>query len=161
MIQEYGEGVSLVLLSRLKFGAAGHGAYGEVYKGSWHGNAVAIKVLRADQFAAVGWAAINSEAQIMASLRHPNIVTFFGAGITPDDRAFIISELMTRGSLRLVLDAALVQSPGIAWVRRLAMCKDIAAGMRFLHGRTPPLVHRYIIGTRRSHRISHLWNMWS
>lgn len=133
----------LSTICKIFVGFAGTGGYGEVFMGNWHGNEVAIKVLHLDQFSAVGWAAINSEASVMASLRHPNIVTFFGAGVTPNDRAFIVSEFMGMGSLRTVLDNALESdNEYIPWDRRFSMSRDIAAGMRFLHGRSPPLIHR-------------------
>jgi len=77
----------------------------------------------------------------MSSLRHPNIVTFFGAGVDDEGNGFLITELMATGSLRGVL-ANTRDHTELSWMRRLQFSADIAAGMLFLHSRQPPMLHR-------------------
>lgn len=77
----------------------------------------------------------------MAGLRHPNIVTFFGAGVDQADCEFLITELMSRGSLTSVLLDQKAH-PTLAWSSRLGFARDIASGMLFLHSRKPPMLHR-------------------
>ena len=85
------------------------------------------------------------EAEFMRTIRHPNIVLFLGGGImvdTSDKNAqipFLVVELMSRGTLLSVLKD---QTVHIDHQQRLRMALDIAKGMRFLHGLTPPRIHR-------------------
>lgn len=66
----------------------------------------------------------------MRSIRHPNLLTFFGAGKDRQNRAFLVTELMARGSLRRLLrDTTLA----LDWPMRLQFAVDVAAGMRYLH----------------------------
>lgn len=66
----------------------------------------------------------------MRSIRHPNLLTFFGAGTDRQNRAFLVTELMARGSLkRLLRDTTLA----LDWPMRLQFAVDAAAGMRYLH----------------------------
>ena len=52
----------------------------------------------------------NREAQVMASLRHPNVVLFMGACIAPPD-LMIITELMNKGSLHEGLHTETLSAP--------------------------------------------------
>lgn len=42
------------------------------------------------------------EAKLQRSLRHRNVVLFYGAGIFEDDSPFLVTEFMAKGSLREV-----------------------------------------------------------
>lgn len=42
------------------------------------------------------------EARLQRSLRHRNVVLFYGAGIFEDDSPFLVTEFMAKGSLREV-----------------------------------------------------------
>lgn len=76
----------------------------------------------------------------LASLRHPNVVCFFGAGSVPNSGdPFLVTELMTNGSLRDMLSKHLIP---LNWGVKKTICADIVAGMQFLHSRNPPMVHR-------------------
>lgn len=117
-----------------------HGAFGEVYRATWMGNAVACKQLKQvlEEFESESFAA---EAAAMSGLRHPNIVTFFGAGVDDDGRGFLVTELMARGSLRHALKDT-DNYPLLSWESRLRFATDVVAGMLFLHSRQPPMLHR-------------------
>ena len=80
---------------------------------------------------------------MLASMRHPNIVAFFGVVTTP--AAAIVTEYCSRGSLTAVLRAARADpaaAAGLTWGRRLGMALDAAKGMLYLHSRSPPIIHR-------------------
>lgn len=126
---------------RCRFGhIIGVGGFGTVYEGFWGHIKVAIKVLRtpideldektADEF--------QREITFMESIRHPHLLSFFGAGRDDDGRAFLVTELMERGSLQTLLERNLRleieqgQMP-LDWNLRLSFALDTAKGMIYLH----------------------------
>jgi serine/threonine protein kinase len=98
-----------------------------------------------------------------STLRHPNVVVFYGACTTPPDLA-IVTEWVARGSLRAVLeDESIRTSPqthththlrmtvvrrlissGVERLRLLSFATDTARGLHFLHSHDPPIIHRGI-----------------
>ncbi|KAL4447322.1 hypothetical protein ABPG77_007355 [Micractinium sp. CCAP 211/92] len=138
------------------FHPLGEGSFGRVYLASYYETLVAIKILvsfdekELEAQAAANLlslsspilAALNKEASLLASLRHPNVVQFIGVTTFPPA---IITEFCSRGSLADVLRQAR-SSPEAAreltWPRRLAMALDAALGVLYLHTRPHPIVHR-------------------
>ena len=116
----------------------GAGGYGEVYRARYRDMSVAMKVLR---FPTNDSMTLEFEREIkfMQTVRHPNIVLFLGAGRTRDGIPFIISEFVSRGSLRDLLDD---NSQVISNKKKIKFGLDIAHGMNFLHSLSPPRVHR-------------------
>jgi eukaryotic-like serine/threonine-protein kinase len=78
----------------------------------------------------------RAEAQVAASLHHPNIVAVYDWG--EDSVPFIVLELLAGGSLRGVLDRGLRLSP--AQAARLG--SQVTAGLEYAHNRG--VVHRDI-----------------
>lgn len=78
------------------------------------------------------------EVDFLRSLKHANLVHFYGTGVYEDATPFILLEFVERGSLRSVLDG----EDELDWPLRVRFALDIARGMRHLHSRTPPLLHR-------------------
>ena len=74
------------------------GAYGEVFRGVWQGNDVAIKVFSAGLLTSEGVASFQREVFVMNCLRHPNVVLLLGACQTPP-KLSIIMEYVAGGSL--------------------------------------------------------------
>jgi serine/threonine protein kinase len=70
------------------------------------------------------------QVSFMRSCRHPHILTFYGAGVDRESRAFLVTELMTNGSLKPLLRN---HSRPLSWLTRLGFAKDIAQGMNYLH----------------------------
>ena len=116
----------------------GAGGNGEVYRARYRDMFVAMKVLRMPTNDSIMWE-FEREIKFMQTVRHPNIVLFLGAGRTRDDSPFIISEFVSRGSLRDLLDD---NSQVLSTDRTIKFCLDIAHGMNFLHSLTPPRIHR-------------------
>ncbi|MEM7322184.1 MAG: PASTA domain-containing protein [Actinomycetota bacterium] len=128
-----------LLLSRI-----GSGASADVYQASdlKLGRDVAVKQLRAeltddDRFLKL----FRSEAHLAAQLSHPNILTVFDWSEDPDGAdggAYIVTEMLSGGTLRHILNAAGPLDPAQAAVIGL----QAARGLAFAHEQG--LVHRDI-----------------
>ncbi|KAK9091653.1 hypothetical protein Sjap_024830 [Stephania japonica] len=116
----------------------GLGSYGEVYRGDWHGTAVAIKKFLDQDISGDALEEFRSEVRIMKRLRHPNVVLFMGA-VTRAPNLSIVTEFLHRGSLYRLIHGPNNQ---LDERRRLRMALDVARGMNYLHNCTPVIVHR-------------------
>ncbi len=96
--------------------------------------AVAIKLLR-DDGDRRSIERFQQEAQILARLHHPNVVSVFDAGVDGDDR-FIVMELVDGPTLRELLDDAGPLAPE----RAGEIASGLAAALGFAHGHH--VVHR-------------------
>lgn len=83
------------------------------------------------------------EAALLASMRHPNVVNFFGICREPP---CIITEFCSGGSLAEVLAEARrnpeTAGAALTWQRRLNMMLHAAVGMLYLHSRPQAIIHR-------------------
>jgi len=83
--------------------------------------------------------AFEEEVRLVVHLRHPNITTVMGAVVGDDP--LLVMECMEHGSLReLLLNETFVLEPQFL----LSLLRDVAAGMKFLHMASPPIVHNDI-----------------
>ncbi|XP_076263904.1 epidermal growth factor receptor isoform X1 [Rhynchophorus ferrugineus] len=119
----------------------GYGAFGVVYKGIWLFNGespvkipVAIKVLRNDT-SANNSKEFLSEAYIMASVDHPNLLKLLAVCMT--SQMMLITQLMPLGCL---LDFVRKNHDKIGSKIMLNWCTQIARGMAYLEEKR--LVHR-------------------
>jgi hypothetical protein len=145
----------------------GSGSYGLVYLADWDQTSVAVKILTektfgntfsslivhdSEEISAVSRVnplvdamvdAMMQEAELMASLRHPNVVQFLAVCLLPPA---IVTEWCVRGSLFGVLQASNNDKElarQLTWGRRLSMAFDAAKGMLYLHNNRPvPVIHR-------------------
>lgn len=131
----------------------GEGSYGLVWLGRYLQTSVAVKVLTHDTRKTVGWhpdqppsdaalLALQKEASIMASLRHPNCVQYLGCCLDPPA---LVMEYCSRRSVDKILADALNDdraSKQLDWVHLLGIATDAAKGMLYLHTRSPPIIHR-------------------
>jgi len=115
----------------------GAGAFGEVFKGSWKGTEVAIKVMHTGNVSKEMKNNFIEEMRVMNTLRHPNVVLFMGASSKPP-KMCILMEFMTLGSLHEVLHNELISS--IPHALQLKIALGAAKGMHFLH--SSGIVHR-------------------
>lgn len=132
----------------------GQGAFGKVYRSVWNETPVAVKFLmpwKSDtstvalesHFEKRNNEAIMSmletEADILSSLRHPNIVQFMGICAEPP---CIVSEFCEKGSLLTLLKSAAKEDKFLpTWEMCLKMVIDAATGILYLHSRSKPIVH--------------------
>ena len=78
------------------------------------------------------------ECEQSSRLRHPNIVPFFGIYDPPGAR--VPSLVMER--LRCSLTSLLENNPMVPIGTKIWIIKDVALGLRYLHTRNPPIIHR-------------------
>jgi len=108
----------------------GAGSFGEVFKGSFKGQPVAVKTML--NVTEKDVRAFRSEILLTATFRHPNIVHFVGA-CWGQELVCLVLEWVPKGSLTELLNDQL--SVELRWeepLLRLAM--DIARGMSYIHG---------------------------
>jgi serine/threonine-protein kinase CTR1 len=114
----------------------GTGSFGSVTKGVYKGSPVAVKTLfpgkasEAFNVFSLFWA----EAMVWAPLQHPSIARL--QAVTLEPLGFVM-ELLTGGPL----DTFLAAEP-LGWDSRLKIALDIAAGLEYMHSRSPPVIHR-------------------
>ena len=78
------------------------------------------------------------ECEQSSRLRHPNIVRFFGIYHPPGAR--VPSLVMER--LHCSLTSLLESNPVVPIGTKISIIKDVALGLRYLHTRNPPIIHR-------------------
>lgn len=108
------------------------GANGAVWTGTWTGQPghhVAIKVMSVRAFHDVDMIEdaqrdFITECDMLRRVRHPNVLKFYGAGRTAQGNGFIITELMTRGSLSAVLSDS---SQPLDWPVRMSIALQVSS----------------------------------
>lgn len=116
----------------------GQGSCGTVYHALWYGSDVAVKVFSKQEYSDELIVSFRQEVSLMRRLRHPNILLFMGAVLSPQ-RLCIVTEFLPRGSLFRLLQR---NTNKLDWRRRIHMALDIARGMNYLHHCNPPIIHR-------------------
>ncbi len=105
----------------------GQGTFGVVYQGTWRHNQVAVKELLLSRLSRGSEEEFKQETDIMARLRSPNIVQFYGYCENPYR---IVMEYMPKGSLDRVLHDP---QENLSWDLRIRIAMDISSGLAFLH----------------------------
>ncbi|KAH7519869.1 hypothetical protein FEM48_Zijuj08G0083000 [Ziziphus jujuba var. spinosa] len=123
--------------SLLKFeNKLGSGSYGDLYKGSYCSQEVAVKVLKPERVTAEMLGEFSQEVYIMRKIRHKNVVQFLGA-CTQHPNLCIVTEFMSRGSL---YDFLHKQKGVFNLASLLKVAIDISKGMNYLHQNN--IIHR-------------------
>lgn len=115
----------------------GEGSFGKVFKGQWQHSVVAIKKFKIKNFDEATLRELEKESDIMASLRHDNIVAFRGFCSEAPHYA-IVMEYMPMGSLYQLLRSEKV----LDWETRIQISIGIGAGLVYLHSKD--ILHRDI-----------------
>ncbi|KAH9886504.1 hypothetical protein C8Q73DRAFT_658100 [Cubamyces lactineus] len=106
----------------------GLGFWSDVYKGTWAGRTVAIKVLAETTPRQL----FVHEVSIWKTLQHPNVLELLGASSASSDPPwFFVSPYYRNGSLVSYLKGL----PSLDAVDILKMVHQVAKGMAYLHGR--------------------------
>ncbi|KAI0632558.1 hypothetical protein C8Q77DRAFT_1058832 [Trametes polyzona] len=106
----------------------GIGFFSDVYKGTWRGRTVAIKVLAETTPRQL----FVHEVSIWKTLQHPNVLELLGASSASSDPPwFFVSPYLRHGSVVSYLKA----QPSLDGVDVLKMVHQIAKGMAYLHAR--------------------------
>ena len=76
----------------------------------------------------------SDECRILAMVNHPNVVAFVGVCLLPNEKVpMILMELMEKTYLT---------ETGVLYVPKVPILLDIASGLSYIHGLTPPIIHR-------------------
>ncbi|KAM0943222.1 putative dual-specificity kinase TKL-Pl-4 family [Dioscorea sansibarensis] len=129
-------------LRKLNMGMAfAQGAFGKLYKGTYNGEDVAIKLLERPENdperAQLMEQQFGQEVMMLANLRHQNIVRFIGACRKPVVWC-IVTEYAKSGSVRQFLMKRQNRSVPLKLAVKQAL--DVARGMAYVHGLG--LIHR-------------------
>ncbi|XP_062217685.1 serine/threonine-protein kinase EDR1-like [Phragmites australis] len=116
----------------------GIGFFGEVFRGIWNGTDVAIKVFLEQDLTTENMEDFCNEIYILSRLRHPNVILFLGACITPPHLS-MVTEYMEMGSLYYLIHMS-GQKKKLSWRRRLKIVRDICRGLMCIH--RMKIVHR-------------------
>lgn len=112
------------------------GSYGDLYKGAYCSQEVAIKVLKPERVNTEMLKEFSQEVYIMRKIRHKNVVQFIGACTRPPNLC-IVTEFMARGSIYDFLhkQKGVFQLPSL-----LKVAIDVSKGMNYLHQNN--IIHR-------------------
>ena len=133
---------------RIRLGSGGFGVVFRSKRGGWQGVTVAVKELRLDTEALEddAIADLRREGEVLAMVRHPNVVGFLG--LCPDPVSpFIVTEYVDGGSLHEILYKSGRKSsrgasagPALTLHEKLRVAAEVTAGLEHLHSK--PMVHR-------------------
>lgn len=120
------------------------GGFGEVYRGSYRGQVVAIKtLLPATRKDMAHIEAFLAEIKLMATLEHESIVKFVGVAWESLSELYAVSEFMDGGDLRsLLVSYKETGRPQGFDSDKTRMAKQIAHALTYLHSLDPIVVHR-------------------
>jgi hypothetical protein len=109
----------------------GHGAFGEVFSGTYNGAPAAIKKLKGLESKPALLKEFESEASINVRLLHPSIVKLFGICLEEQNHAMVM-EYMPNGNLyNFLRDPAKSDQ----WAIRYRIATEITSGLVFMHSR--------------------------
>ncbi|XP_039792398.1 serine/threonine-protein kinase STY46-like isoform X2 [Panicum virgatum] len=121
----------------LKFGnKVASGSYGDLYRGTYCSQDVAIKVLKPERINADMQREFAQEVFIMRKVRHKNVVQFIGACTKPPNLC-IVTEYMSGGSVYDYLHKhkGVFKLPAL-----IGVAMDVSKGMSYLHQNN--IIHR-------------------
>ena len=79
----------------------------------------------------------SDECEILAMVNHPNVVAFVGVCLLPNEKVpMILMELMEKNLFTYLTEM------GVSYVPKVPILLDIASGLSYIHGLTPPIIHR-------------------
>lgn len=112
------------------------GSYGDLYKGTYCSQEVAIKILKTERLNTELQKEFAQEVYIMRKVRHKNVVQFIGACTKPPNLC-IVTEFMSGGS---VYDYLHKQRGTFKLPSLLKVAIDVSKGMNYLHQNN--IIHR-------------------
>ena len=111
------------------------GGWGSVYRGRFRGQVVAIKSPHLAILHEHTIQRLQREVQIMAQVRHPNLLQLIGA-VFDDQAPLIIMELLDT-NLRKAY-----QKDQLSDASKLPIFRDVAYALHYLHEQQDPIIHR-------------------
>ncbi|KAG2383064.1 hypothetical protein C9374_004401 [Naegleria lovaniensis] len=119
----------------------GEGANGSVFRANWNGTEVAVKALKSDVTSEES-AEFQKEAALLSTLRHPNIVNFYGISISDSTKCMVV-EYLPMGSLDRLIYNCKLGNQVLTFSQKLEILLGVAKGMAYMHSLKPnPILHR-------------------
>ena len=118
--------------------------YATVYRGTYHGNPVAVKIPLPQYRKRRDIERFLRECNLLMAMRHPNIVPVLGTATLPDDTVVLVKSQVNRSLWDIdVLDGDSTNSRRSQHrtVRILDHCIGVASAVAYLHSRSPPVAH--------------------
>lgn len=117
----------------------GSGEFGQVFRGFYRGEEVAIKQLYWDDtlMTEIVLQDLAKEIESFRHLRHKRLVRFIGACL--EMPPCLVTQYMPGGSLHHLLHVRKLKLPPL---HALNMCMQLADGVMYLHSQNPCVVHR-------------------
>ncbi|XP_030523738.1 serine/threonine-protein kinase STY17-like isoform X2 [Rhodamnia argentea] len=112
------------------------GSFGDLYRGTYCGQEVAIKILKPGRVNTAILRDFAQEIYIMRKIRHKNVVQFIGA-CTRTPNLCIVTEFMSKGS---IYDFLHKQNGAFKLPSLLKVAVDVSKGMNYLHQNN--IIHR-------------------
>lgn len=121
----------------------GKGKLGVVVKGHFRGIEVAVKKFHSDLVSEDNEKLIRWEINLLAQIRHPNLLLFLGAVVSlSGESSLIVTELLST-SLR-----SAYRKNQIGDQSKLPILRDVASALQYIHTNRVPLVHRLLNSSR-------------
>lgn len=120
------------------------GAYGEVYRGSYNGQSVAVKMLLPDTRRSIpNVNAFLAEVKMAAVMDHPHIAKFIGVAWDSLTDLCSLTEFMDGGDLKTLLVRYQEENHplGFDYVK-VKIALHVAHALTYLHSLDPPVIHR-------------------
>ncbi|KAG2386706.1 hypothetical protein C9374_002450 [Naegleria lovaniensis] len=120
----------------------GEGGNGSVYHAKWNGSEVAVKSIKSDVSNEES-EEFQKEAALLSTLRHPNIVNFYGVSIINSTKCMVV-EYLSRGSLDRMIYNCRSRQCVLKLFQKLDILLGVAKGMAYMHSLKPnPVVDVY------------------
>lgn len=122
----------------------GKGAYGEVYRGEFRDQEVAVKKLMPDTKKNMKHITdFLAEIRLLATMEHPHIVHFVGVAWDALADLMCLTEFMAGGDLRsLLIDYHEARHPLGFDAQKVTIALHVAHGLTYLHSLNPIVLHR-------------------
>ncbi|ETP23797.1 TKL protein kinase [Phytophthora nicotianae CJ01A1] len=136
---------SRIPIDRIELGAiVSRGGFGEVYRGRYRDQDVAIKTLLPEKRKDLAHIqAFLSEVRLMATMEHPHIVQFIGVAWESLSNLFCVTEFMVGGDLRSLLKDYLSNGvPQGMDACKMQIAYQVAYALTYLHSLDPVVLHR-------------------
>ena len=120
----------------------GEGGFGTVFKANWNKTIVAVKSISTSDANSEEMEEFEKEAMLLNSLKHPNILSFFGICLSAS-KNLLVMEYLEEGSLDSLIQEWKMGRKKCKLDQKLKYMIDIANGMSYLHNLQPhPIIHR-------------------
>ncbi|KAK0591496.1 hypothetical protein LWI29_002835 [Acer saccharum] len=117
----------------------GDGGFGTVYYGKLQdGRAVAVKRLYENNYKRVEQ--FKNEVEILAHLRHTNLVTLYGCTSRHSRELLLVYEYISNGTVADHLHGELTKPGALPWATRLDIAIETACALKYLHA--SDIIHR-------------------